>query len=802
MAHSAAPLHASPLQSIAYINVYTRTHTPDPAEYYLNAALQDGFIPHKDDLLLFHGPGGVGKSSLIAMLLGKRRKLVRDSTAVAEEPLHVCPARDVLNQTFTADWELVGNDRMSRMIAHTSHHLISNKRAGEQEEEKSEKDEDGQATGQPPKASATEAFLAEPKHVPKAPQSEATKSSKKAFSRLASLFSSGVSKFLKKSPQTSDTPESSAPSLVTTLEDDPDNIMEHFQKFQEGLKELMQESEEMNDFIQSHSIRILDSGGQPQFHELASILLPGITGITAVVKLSELLSACGEVAWYKDGVQVNVPYASYLTNEQVIRHTLQAIQSQASSSDIEEMPNLAFVGTFQDQQNTCSESPDGKDKRLQSMITEILPEEMQQCVITNGGSLRHTTFRVNARTPAERDFETVRRLKEALVSKSRAKPRDLPLKWCGLEVALRVMMEKMGRQVLSREECEFVGHKLGFDPPSLKAALNYLRELHIIWFHDALPHVVFGSSQVIMNKVTEIVVYCLELKKEGRALSGEERKFVQQGIISLAKLDTFSKHYRSGLFSPEDLLKILKSVLVVTEVGPSEYLVPCVLEVSSIYPSPSLPEGSVRSSFALHFSKKSPMIGIYCCTVSYLTSKAGWKPLTEGGEVVQVARNSITFEAPRGLPGKLCFLDPLSSYLEVVVELPAIIADVRSAELYREIRDTFFTAIQRAMETLHYKVRTPELSFRCPEQSDRCSERPHLATVDHSQTLLKCSIKPSTVFSLLTQDQKMWLNAQSSPETGEHLVYIFCKHLNLLKKYIITITPSFHRICGSGLSTV
>ena len=77
-------------------------------------------------------------------------------------------------------------------------------------------------------------------------------------------------------------------------------------------------------------------------------------------------------------------------------------------------------------------------------------------------------------------------------------------------------------------------------------------------------------------------------------------------------------------------------------------------------------------------------------------SEAGWKPLTEGG----VARNSITFEAPRGLPGKLCFRDPLSSYLEVVVELPAIVAEEHSAELYHEIRDTFFMAIQQAMETL------------------------------------------------------------------------------------------------------
>ena len=122
-----------------------------------------------------------------------------------------------------------------------------------------------------------------------------------------------------------------------------------------------------------------------------------------------------------------------------------------------------------------------------------------------------------------------------------------------------------------------------------------------------------------------------------------------------------------------------------------------------------------------------------------------------------MARNSVTFKMPSGSAGKLCFLDPLSSYLEVVVELPAIVAKKRSAVLYREIRDTFFTAIQRAMETLHYKVRTPELSFLCPEQSDRCCERPHLATVDDSQEFLNCSIKPSTVCSLLTQDQKMWL---------------------------------------------
>ena len=57
-------------------------------------------------------------------------------------------------------------------------------------------------------------------------------------------------------------------------------------------------------------------------------------------------------------------------------------------------------------------------------------------------------------------------------------------------------------------------------------------------------------------------------------------------------------------------------------------------------------------------------------------TKAGWKLLTEGGEPVQVARNSVALKMLKSLSGKITFLDPLSSYLEVVVELPEIVAKV------------------------------------------------------------------------------------------------------------------------------
>ena len=718
-------------------------------------------------MFLIHGPGGVGKSSLISMFLGEQRDLIRVSTAVAKEPLQVCPIREVSTSMFTADWERVDYDRLPRMVAHTSHQLLVNQRASKSENQKNEGKEDEEQS-----SAQSEAFLAPPPPPPAPTIAPSPVPRQSKISQLTSRFFSRLSKFVKKPRQAAGNEcqakdDDPTPSLECMLGDDPDNIAGLFTDIQEDLHELMRESREVRDFLLACTIHLLDSGGQPQFHELVAILLPGITGIVSVYKLSEYLAVYGKVAFFKEGICTHEPFQSYYTNEQVIRHDLLAIQSEAFRTGIEEMPNLAFVGTFLDEQDKCpDETPDQKDERLHDIITEILPEEMQQCIITNGGSLRQVTFRVNARTPGKRDYEMVRRLREALMSRSRVKPKNLPLKWYAYIVFLRILMQKLGRQILSLQECEFIGHKLDFDPPSLKAALNYLRQLHIISFYEVLPNVIFGSSQVILDKITELVTYSLELRKGECAVGGAERKFLQQGIISLEllKSQALSRHYTDDLFRAEDMLKVFVSRLILSEVGPGQYLVPCVLGVSNIYPSTQMADGNVLSSFILHFSKKSPMCGLYCCTTSSLMSDAGWKLLTESGEVVQVARNSITFEMPLGFPGQLTFRDPLSSYLEVIVDLPAIIAAEYSVKLYHEIRSAFFTAVRKAMETLHYEVRTPELSFLCPEQSSRCSTRPHVATVDKIHSFLKCSRNPGKVCHSLTPEQKKWLH---NPDLGQ-----------------------------------
>ena len=122
---------------------------------------------------------------------------------------------------------------------------------------------------------------------------------------------------------------------------------------------------------------------------------------------------------------------------------------------------------------------------------------------------------------------------------------------------------------------------------------------------------------------------------------------------------------------------------------------------------------------------------------------AGWKLLSEDGEVVQVARNSFTFEIPSGFPGKLTFFDPISSYLEVILELPADLASKHCSTLYPEIRNTFLGAVKKEMKTLHYEVQVPEVSFMCPEK--KCSRIPHPGIVEGSLGILKCSLKAGSI---------------------------------------------------------
>ena len=174
---------------LGLFGLYTCLHllTGPPQYYILQAALQEGSIPHRDDKFLIHGPGGVGKSSLIAMFLGTQRNLIRISTPVATVPLHLTPIRDVSTSRFTAKWERVDYERLSHMIAHTSNELYLGTAdyGKEGEERKGREGEGNKAADYNAKALQSSASSSLEKPIP---QSEHVTVGTRFLRKLSNLF--------------------------------------------------------------------------------------------------------------------------------------------------------------------------------------------------------------------------------------------------------------------------------------------------------------------------------------------------------------------------------------------------------------------------------------------------------------------------------------------------------------------------------------------------------------------------------------------------------------------------------------
>lgn len=81
----------------------------------------------------------------------------------------------------------------------------------------------------------------------------------------------------------------------------------------------------------------------------------------------------------------------------------------------------------------------------------------------------------------------------------------------------------------------------------LKAAINYLVKLGIFqYFPNVLPNVVFTTSQVLLNKVTELVEYSHVLN-DGSAqhVDSTDFQFREYGKINteMLKREMFCRHY-------------------------------------------------------------------------------------------------------------------------------------------------------------------------------------------------------------------------------------------------------------------
>ena len=529
-------------------------------------------------------------------------------------------------------------------------------------------------------------------------------------------------------------------------------------------------------------VNIIDSGGQPSFHELLPFFMQDPSAVLFTFKLSEALSAHYIVAYYENGKPVGEPYCSSLSNEQILSSCIRSIQSLAShKGEGGKGTNIVFIGTHRDLEGECREETRAqKEEKLQEMI----PPSLRQHVLRSR-NMNEFIFSLNTLEPDDTDEETIANLQNILVETSSAEWKEIPPSWYAFELALQALAEREGRGVLTVEECKGEAHKLLMDEESTMAALRYLHELNLLFYYNdeqALPGVVFVSGQVLLDKITELVKKSHEVmggQGPGSVLGGEWERFQNQAVVTRKQLEKFTKHYKDGIFTVDDLIKLFTYMPILAPIGEDTFFMPAILLAEE---NEWLITFIQRHVYLLFFFPDGIPFGVFCALSASLINHAGWSLLEESGRPAQVSRNHITFTLPDGNPGKVSLVDTFSNYIAVVVELNAEESLVTKTcqKLCPVIRDTISTNIHKAEAALHYTSTIPQLAFFCPESSSTCSTSSHAAIVTSDHTGVTCSKKRSVLCHLTEQNRMWFIGLQSTSPASGQVTFVYPLHIHII----------------------
>ena len=288
------------------------------------------------------------------------------------------------------------------------------------------------------------------------------------------------------------------------------------------VESLLESSEVEEEFISlinipSHSLEtvftetcvyIVDSGGQPEFVDAMTVFLGQTSACILVIDLSQPLDHRPNIGYYRGGRAVSKPYRSTRTNEENLKLSMRTMHTFVSKTKGDPL-KLLFLGTHRDQLHKClSETVGDKNKRLKQLI----PKKFASQVIW--ATTEKLIFEMNALKPDHLDKKTAERIRRYVLEQCKPIKVKLPVRWLAFEEKLRSIAERLGRMVMSRQECLKVAESLGLAENSFDLALDHFHEVSLVfYFRTILPKTVFVDPQVLLDKVSELVEFMFELRE-------------------------------------------------------------------------------------------------------------------------------------------------------------------------------------------------------------------------------------------------------------------------------------------------
>ena len=673
---------------------------------HFEEAMSEGTLWIRNGNTFFLGPGGSGKTHTLAALLEEDPPPTRESTACAKTPVRAI-AQLKMEVSGSTHFVRISEDHYSEMLAKSAEEICI------------------------------------------APSPKKMKLSNDVRSHELSTAAPTL-------------PQKSSESIPATASTGGSSIDRQQPVAKPGLKKellcrMQAKSKVSGRLNKKDLVNNRDSGGQPMFHEVLPVFVTNTSFGILCVKLNECLDDHPMVEYFIGGKRIGKPFKSPFTHLQTFRHCVKFLQS---NSDESACPKLVFVGTHVDLEHECK----GEDRKAKNeKLLSIVPPEMRDRIIFNGTSLKELLFPINAKRPGEADRKIMADIRALMIQELQKLPRQkVPLRYFSLEMMFQRLVKHKRKAVLSVEECFEEASTYCFTKESFIDALRYLHNLKLIlYYEDILPGVVFINSQVLLDKITELVEYSIQLESDDDnkdPTTGSLRMFKACGIITTEILSRFRSGYVPGLFMEEELRKVFLKLFIIAEIGKGKYLMACLLREEVILASSDRSAHQVVPDMLYYFGPDGAKLGVYCFLISSLINEAKWELLTEGGCQVKLSRNRARFTVPGKYPGFVTITDSFSTFFSVKIEFPEKVTAEEATDICKKvcptIRETILGNIQVAYRKLNYNDSSPQVAFLC---SDHEGTSPHPAIVSEDTGFLTCTTHPGSVCCQMTSDHKVWL---------------------------------------------
>ena len=681
--------------------------------------MQRGHFDLAIDKVLLFGIAGSGKTSALAALLGVDPPSIRSSTPLMRRPIEVM----FMDVNEELHWKMRTNKEFRDTVAEVIHSRMSLQGL------------EALSSGSP--ASPSQQLS------PTTPSSQ----SLRPTSEKTNTTTPGAAG--KSTPSSEKKPMTRVPttSIQSVGEVSLDSLLQLSEVEEEFVSLINSSPPSSKPILQLRQTLVLDSGGQPQFHELMSIFLNGASEIVYVFRIHDRLNDRAMIRYFvSDELLYEFPASQ--TNEETLKQCTRSMSSLTAKNPDIPPPRVLFLATHPDM--VAAEKLPGVLDTLHKRLKEILLPQFKEQIVFCDSTMEDFIFTLNGKKPVKKDKEAIQRCLSG--KKEGRKVVQVPLRWYALYQKLVEVSEGLGKKVLSREQCGKVAESMKIDERSCEEALNFSNRLNMLfYFPDILADLVFVEPQIVLDKVTELVEESYRIsqgKKDGKfnPKSGEWLRFREYGEVTEKFLSKFDSHYEAPLFTPKDLVTLLKGLMVFADLSAEVYLMPCLLQVVSSEVIARY-RVSEEKALAVHFPKSGPLMGVFCSTVAYLLSPehAQWEVVkNDAGTPICLNRNAIQFTIPK-VAGWVSLIDHFTHFEIHVNTLPR-----KVTQMWQLVRDAVFAGMKEAGKTLGYMDNPPVSAIVCPAHITT----PHPATVEDDGTWM-CSVTPQK-FGIVSEGTIPW----------------------------------------------